>query len=122
MTKKEFYDRTGVVLNGSEFRKMQEVYSNSKFDKDEFCRRYKMVVSVVMHEEVWLCSRDKQVKLVKEQLLRFDNEEKMHEYCASMCESMQRNNMAFNGKNINRYFELLTRVLEPEEKIFMFLK
>ena len=42
MTKKEiFMSRTGVVLNGSEFRKMQEMYSNSKFDKNEFCRRYK---------------------------------------------------------------------------------
>ena len=77
---------------------------------------------IYIYEKIELCSYDKIVKLVTEQISCFANEQEMHKHCSEVALGLESKWMAFNGKNASRHFVYTTREMGDDEVRFVFGK
>lgn len=72
---------------------------------------------------VWfqLCSGNKVIQdHVCEKLLVFDNEQKYHEHMSAVTFKLTKLGLAYNVKNVKRYYNIVSHILTKDEKAFVF--
>lgn len=62
-----------------------------------------------------LCSGKRVIQTnIQERILFFSNEQRMHEHIGRMTNELFEKGLAYNGRNANRYYELVFEILDDD--------